>query len=84
VRTLDVEAKAGAIAVSTNQIAVGTLAGIARYSYPELSRLSAVEGLFAEGCCGLQFTETGLLLLGSDVGRSCANARGLEALAPAR
>ena len=69
-QTLEVVAKAGAIAISADELAVGTLTGVARYSYPSLSPLGTREGLFAEGCSGLQFAGKGLILLGSDVGQS--------------
>jgi hypothetical protein len=72
VRTLEVAARAGAIALARSEIAVGTHAGVARFSYPELAPISTLDGLWKEGCSGLQFAGGGLVMLGHDVGQSVA------------
>lgn len=69
-KTLDVDVTAGAIAVSRNELAVGTSSGFARFTYPGLEGTASMEDVWKEGCSGIQFTGAGILMLGQDIGQS--------------
>lgn len=69
-KTLDLIVTAGAIAVSRDELAVGTGGGFARFTYPGLECNASLEGLWKEGCYGIQFAGAGIMMLGHDVGQS--------------